>query len=190
MNQSWVEWFLSTARGKYFVQIDNEYLQNPFNYYGIRQKVPNFHYALELIKGNYIPRQNRSPAWPEDIDDYGLCLYGLLHARYILTSEGQQRMFEKYRNSEFPHCPRVLCKGITGLPYGTSDDVGQSTVKVFCPNCHDVYSSNDESYNMMDGAFFGPSWVHLFMEKYPTIVPQDIPEKYVPKIFGIRIAQP
>ena len=85
MSQSWVKWFLSTPRGKYFVQIDDEYLQNIYNYYGLRQKVPNFKYALDLIRGPFIPPQNRPAAWPDDIDDYGLCLYGLIHARYLLT---------------------------------------------------------------------------------------------------------
>lgn len=188
MSQSWVKWFLSTPRGKYFVQIDDEYLQNIYNYYGLRQKVPNFKYALDLIQGPFIPPQNRPAAWPDDIDDYGLCLYGLIHARYLLTDEGQKKMFEKFKNNEFPHCPRVFCKGITGLPYGSSDDIGQSNLKIFCPNCNDIYSTNDDTCNQMDGAFFGPNWVHLFIQRYPDIVPKETPTKYIPRIFGMRIA--
>ena len=188
MSQTWVSWFLSTPRGKYFVEVDEVYLKNIFNYYGLRQKVPNFKFALDLIQGPYIEPSNRLPSWPEDIDDYGLCLYGLIHARYLLTDEGQRRMFEKYRNRDFPRCPRSFCDGTIGLPYGTSDDIGHSNVKIFCPNCNDVYSTQDEGFAMMDGAFFGPNWVHLFLQNYPGIVPKETPKKYVPRIFGIRIA--
>jgi casein kinase II subunit beta len=186
---SWVSWFLQTPRGSIFVQIDREYLNTNYNFYGLRQKIPNFKYSLDLVRGPYLARESRPPEWPSDIDDYGLCLYGLLHARYLLTAAGQERMHQKYASCEYPRCPRMLCRGCGCLPYGQSDDMAQSNVQLFCPNCQDVYAAADPKFANMDGAFFGPSWVHFFVGKYPEFVPREQPERYVPRIFGFRVAR-
>jgi casein kinase II subunit beta len=186
---SWVAWFLQTPRGSIFIQIDSDYLNTNYNYYGLRQKVPNFKYSLDLIRGPYIQPESRPPEWPADIDDYGLCLYGLLHARYLLTVAGQEAMRRKFTGDAFPRCPRMLCRGCVCLPYGQSDDIAQSSVQLFCPNCQDVYASNDPKFANMDGAFFGPNWVHFFLGRYPSFVPREQPEKYVPRIFGFRVAR-
>ena len=62
------------------------------------------------------------------------------HARrYILTSRGMNAMYEKYKACDFGRCPRVLCNGQPCLPCGTCDVPRQSTVKVFCPKCQDIY---------------------------------------------------
>lgn len=59
-------------------------------------------------------------------------LYGLIHARYILTSRGMAAMHEKYKKGEFGTCPRVLCAGQPCLPVGVVDVPRQSTVKACC----------------------------------------------------------
>lgn len=61
------------------------------------------------------------------------------HVRYIVTARGLSAMLEKFKNCDFGRCPRCLCEGQACLPVGTSDVPGQSTVKIFCPKCEDIY---------------------------------------------------
>jgi casein kinase II subunit beta len=57
------------------------------------------------------------------------------------------------------------------LPVGTSDVPGQSTVKVFCPRCEDVYYPRSDFQCAIDGAFFGTTLPHLLLLTYPQLRP-------------------
>lgn len=79
-------------------------------------------------------------------------LYGLIHARFVLTSRGMAAMAEKYNNQQFGRCPRVLCHGQPVLPVGRSDLPRNYTVNVYCPMCQDIYHPKSSRAASIDGA--------------------------------------
>ena len=188
----WISWFLQQPRGKFFVHIDSKYLSTTFNYYGIRQKVNMFTAALELILKNYVQPIHADMSLMSQavvVEHQAETLYGLLHSRYIITNEGLEKMKIKYINKDFPTCPRKMCKNITCLPYGVSNDLNEYSVKLFCPCCREVYNlPKDSEMNKVDGAFFGPSWVHPFIAKFPELFKDFNKEIYIPTIYGFRIS--
>lgn len=187
--ESWVDWFLAGPLGRWFVRVDDSFLTTEHNYYGIQQKVPNFHMAYELIIGPKLSVEAQHKNWPKDIDVYGTCLYGFLHARYLLTSAGLEKMYAKYTENAFPSCPRTLCCGFQMLPMGRSDVIGHDDIKFFCPNCQKIYNAPIDTSLLVDGAFFGPSWIHLFIAKFNEFRPKEPLKVYIPRIYGFRTAE-
>lgn len=114
-------------------------------------------------------------------------LYGLIHARFILTGRGMHAMLSKYTDGAFGRCPRVHCGGQTVLPVGQSDLPRCSTVKIFCPMCWDLYFPRSRNHNTMDGSYWGTTFPHLFLHTYQNLVPQRNIERYVPRIYGFKI---
>ena len=53
-------------------------------------------------------------------------LYGLIHARFILSPKGLAMMREKFLMGGFGTCPRVLCKRQNVLPIGVAEDLNTS----------------------------------------------------------------
>lgn len=188
----WIEWFLQQPRGKFFVRISEEYISNSFNYYGIRQKVNTFSAALELILKSYVQPVHADMTLASQavvVEQQAETLYGLLHARYILTEEGLQKMYEKYKSGDFPKCPRKLCNHFQCVPYGISNDMNEYPVTIFCPCCKEVYNINNAEFQKVDGAFFGNSWVHIFLAKYHELFDGLEAKKPTPTIYGFRISQ-
>lgn len=123
----------------------------------------NVPWLCEYVGDMFTEEQN------ELVESAAEMLYGLIHARYILTSKGLAAMvpvllnlslltltniggvwfmktlidcfwqLEKYKNYDFGRCPRVYCCGQPCLPVGQSDIHRSSTVKIYCPKCEDIY---------------------------------------------------
>lgn len=104
-------------------------------------------------------------------------LYGLVHQRYILTRVGLQAMVrrsgcsrgllahttvanlslrvsqaEKYESGVFGVCPRVYCGSCNVVPCGRVDLPQHDTVKLFCPNCNDIFVPPSSRFQGVDGA--------------------------------------
>ena len=74
-----------------FCHVERAYIEDGFNLYGLRACVSNYSDCLDLILDRIAP---------EDSDDSHLTqsactLYGLIHARYIVTTHGLDSMYNK-----------------------------------------------------------------------------------------------
>jgi len=116
-------------------------------------------------------------------------LYGLIHARYVITNRGMQAMYEKYASASFGRCPRAFCCGQPGLPVGRSDVPRNYTVHIYCPMCRDIFTPRSSRSASIDGAYFGTTFPHLFLMTFPELIPQQNAQGYVPRVFGFRIHQ-
>ena len=62
----------------------------------------------------------------------------------------------------------------------------QSSVRLYCPRCQEVYLPRTR-YQHIDGAFFGTSFPQLLFFQYPDRLPAQSPPKYVPRIYGFKV---
>lgn len=141
-------------------QIDDHYLFSSVSYYGLNDKVENFSKAVKVVKGNMKTLDTLSIAEKNRTIQSANKLYGLLHARYICTADGAEEMRKKYFDGLYGKCPRVSCGHQNLLPIGLSYNIGEGTVKVYCPRCCDVYETNQS----IDGAYFGPDFPIYFLK--------------------------
>lgn len=186
---SWVSWFCSMKGNEFFCEVDEDYIQDDFNLSGLSSQVPYYDYALEVIlDADSFQDEMLTETQQAAVEAAAETLYGLIHARFILTSRGLAAMADKFRSCDFGRCPRVLCNGQPCLPVGLSDVPRQSTVKLFCPRCEDAFYPRSKYHGNIDGAYFGTTFPHLFCLTYPSLKPQKPPEKYVPRVFGFKIS--
>ena len=83
-----------------FCEVERSYIEDGFNLYGLRACVSNFSDCLDLILDRI---------GPDDSDDSHLTqsactLYGLIHARYIITAHGLDAMYNKVRKTKDAFC--------------------------------------------------------------------------------------
>ena len=113
-------------------------------------------------------------------------LYGLIHARYIISPRGLTLMREKYVLGTFGSCQRILCDRQLVLPIGLSEELSTSRVKTYCPRCQEVYVPRQKHLDI-DGAYFGLSFPNILFKTYPDLYPKEGPLTYIPTIYGFKI---
>ncbi|KAL3900066.1 MAG: hypothetical protein SGCHY_001594 [Lobulomycetales sp.] len=196
----WTEWFLSLKGSEFFCEIDEDFILDRyacpllftsprFNLTGLNTEVPQYALAYDLITDS-MENDIEDDSVRLQVEKSARHLYGLIHARYILTTRGMNKMKEKYKNSDFGTCPRVMCQNHRVLPVGNSDNVGLMSVKLYCPRCEDVYIPPNKRHQSTDGAYFGTSFPHFMMQVFSDLmlVPEEERmQRYIPKIFGFKI---
>jgi casein kinase II subunit beta len=104
---SWITWFVNMRGNDFFCEIEEAFIQDDFNLTGLSSQVPYYDYALDMILDVDIPLGSSSftktvvltsildsltEEQHEIIETAAEVLYGLIHARYILTTAGMHKM--------------------------------------------------------------------------------------------------
>lgn len=176
---TWIGWFVNLQMNDFLCRVPHDYVGDRFNLTGLETLVPNFHSTLDTILDREFETEygfNQMETDPETSAQ----LYGLIHARYIISARGIEDMCVKYQRGDFGFCPRIYCDGQLMLPVGLTDRFGESHVKVYCPRCRDVYQPYDRCA-LLDGAMFGCSFPHMFFMQMPELLPEPPIEKYTPR---------
>jgi len=185
---SWIAWFCSLRGNEFFCEVDEDYIQDDFNLTGLHLLVPYYDYALDMVLDVEMPMEEKlTEAQQEIVESAAEMLYGLIHARYILTNRGMHAMYEKYRSASFGRCPHVFCQGQPVLPVGLSDLPRNYTVNVFCPRCHGLFFPKSTRQANIDGAYFGTTFPHLYLMTHPDMVPVKPTQEYTPRVYGFKI---
>lgn len=110
--QGWIQWFCSLEGHEYMIEVDDEYIKDHFNLYGLQSNLgkEKFKQCIKMIISPQSPNE-------EDLADEQFLelnqeasdLYGLIHARYISSPIGMAKVYHKYLSSLYGHCPRALC---------------------------------------------------------------------------------
>ena len=89
-NIPFVPKFVTCRGNEYFCDIDEDYLTDRFNLTGLNADVENYQHAIDLI--NDVFDADCDDDTRERIEKSARHLYGLIHARYITTTRGLQKM--------------------------------------------------------------------------------------------------
>lgn len=166
---SWIAWFCGLRGNEFFCEVDEDYIQDDFNLTGLNGLVPYYDYALDMVLDVEMPMEDTlTEEQQEIVESAAEMLYGLIHARYIVTNRGMHAMYEKYRSASFGRCPHVFCQGQPVLPVGLSDLPRNYTVNVFCPRCHGLFFPKSTRQANIDGAYFGTTFPHLYLMNHPV----------------------
>ena len=154
---SWITWYCSLPGHELFIEVPEEFIDDDFNLTNLQNVIPLYSPALDMIldmepnspsqntassgssSNNTVAQSSRSA----NVEASAELLYGLLHARYIVTKPGLQCMADRLSHGEFGKCPRSGCGGAYVVPCGRYDAVGVDTVKMFCCRCCDLYNPKE-----------------------------------------------
>lgn len=96
--------------------VDESFVRDKFNLTGLDELVPDFERALRIVLDEC---RDGSGKTADSAEASAKLLYGLVHARFVMTPRGVAKMIDKYAAGCFGRCPRVNCERSPVLPIGT-----------------------------------------------------------------------
>lgn len=172
---TWIKKFLAEEKNKYFIEIDADWIKDKFNHTDLLSDL------TQDLSDKYLPCHYKGMRMIVDIPgeyskihtESASFFYGLLHARYVLTNAGINRLLAKYDQGLYGSCPKLECDSNL-LPIGEDGFPGFSKLKLYCPACDDIFKSDSE----LDSAYFGNNLPHMFFmvkpEKRPVKKKENI----------------
>jgi len=86
---TWISWFCSLRGNEFFCVVEDEYIADGFNLAGLKEEIPYYDFAMETIMDSeQSETDNLTESQQEQVDSAAELLYGLIHARFIITSKG------------------------------------------------------------------------------------------------------
>ena len=115
-------------------------------------------------------------------------LYLLVHARYIASPRGLETVHRTLLHDDkatvFGRCPRVSCRGMPLLPYGSFELPEKTThhhqpqrAQRYCCSCGEVFECWD---SQCDGCGWGPSFCHLLLLSYGKQLVEHLQKHQIP----------
>ncbi|VWU49560.1 casein kinase II beta chain [Hepatocystis sp. ex Piliocolobus tephrosceles] len=187
ISTSWIKWFTNKSLTNFLVEVDAEYIMEAYNSYEIELVVSNVDKLISIILGDS-PINYEDDSKEKYLGDAAL-LYSTLHKKFILTPKGLAIMKDKYTKGDYGTCPRVSCAQYHVLPIGLHESIRIAPVHIYCPSCQEIYKISYEKNMYLDGAFFGTSFPHLFLQTYPNYKTLKTPTCCIPRIFGFGVYQ-
>jgi len=185
-DSGWIPWFCSLRGKEFFAEVEEEYIKDNFNLYGLRARFNYYDDALEMVLSEESIDEDDLVGHTLEVYNEAVCLYGLIHARYIASPRGCHVMREKHLKGTFGTCPRVKCEKQLVLPIGLSEEMHAHEVRVYCPQCEQVYTPKGKCKDL-DGSSFGMYFPQIFLHSYPNLVPLKCPQPFIPRVFGFKV---
>ena len=164
IHKSWIASFLEQPGSDWFCSVPVSFASDSFNTYGLKidQNYARSAFLQLIGSGDESSDDSFDSDSEDEIEKTTEKIYGLVHSRYIFTPQGLHEMYLKYVSGVFGCCPRTNCNNQHLLPVGLSDSPGVDTVKLYCPNCNQIYEA-DMLHQDLDGAYFSKSFPHYFL---------------------------
>jgi casein kinase II subunit beta len=139
-----IRWFCRIQGNGFLVEPTKEFISDPFNLVDFKE-MPEFATMLTRFEWEDALKFllcHKTPS-EKDLEDHVFQeifehiqdLFGLIHARFLVSHEGLQQLKIKFINRDYGSCERVACDGSKMLPIGQSSELGEQRVKVYCPIC-------------------------------------------------------